>query len=125
MINYSWEFPTDAFEVYPMEGTLERVVKYIAWIRNAEDGEYKASNSATFICGEPDPDNYIPYDQLTMQQVESWLESGLNMQMIDGALEKMIEDQKLPKTETLPNPWATPQVEKAPVEEESKSEENN
>lgn len=105
MINYSWEFPADAFEVYPMEGTLEKVVKYIKWIRNAEEDEYKASNSATFICGDPDPNNYTPYDQITEEQVIQWLEAGLNMQTIDGALENMINEQKAPKTEILPNPF--------------------
>lgn len=121
MINYTWEFPADAFEVYPMEGTLENVVKYIKWIRNAEEDEYKASNSATFICGEPDPNNYTPYDQITEEQVIQWLEAGLNMQVIDGALANMIDNQKLPKTETLPNPWNPTPVEESLPESPSNS----
>ena len=105
MIQYNWEFPENAFEVYPMEGTLENVIKYIKWIRNAEDGEYKASNSATFVCGDPDPNNYTPYDQITKEQVIQWLESGLKIDLIDMALEGNINDQKAPKTEILPNPF--------------------
>jgi hypothetical protein len=105
MINYTWQFTADAFEVYPMEGNLENVVKYIKWIRNAEEDKNKASNSATFICGEPDPDNYTPYDQITEEQVIQWLEAGLNMRTIDGALENIINEQKAPKTEILPNPF--------------------
>jgi hypothetical protein len=109
MINYSWIIPQDAFEVYPSEDGLTNVVKYIKWIRKAEeiDGDitYSAQNNATFICGQPDPSNYTPYEYLTEEIVISWLESGLNMQTIDGALANNIANQMLPKTEVLPNPF--------------------
>lgn len=109
MINYSWIIPQDAFEVYPSEDGLTNVVKYIKWIRKAEETEnditYSAENSAQFICPAPNPDNYTPYENLTEEIVISWLESGLNMETIDRALAKNIADQKLPKTEILPNPF--------------------
>lgn len=109
MINYSWEFPEDAFEVFLEENGLINVVKFIKWIRIAEevDGEntYTATNSATFICPEPNPQDYTPYDQLTADQVYAWLESGLQMSEIDSALKNDIEQQKAPKTVVLPNPF--------------------
>ena len=109
MIQYSWIIPQDAFEVYPSEDGLTNVVKYIKWIRKAEeiDGDvtYTAENSAQFICAAPNPDDYTPYEELTEEKVISWLESGLNMQVIDQALDNDIANQKLPKTEILPNPF--------------------
>jgi hypothetical protein len=109
MIQYSWIIPQDAFEVYPSEDGLTNVVKYIKWIRKAEETEndiiYTAENSAQFICSAPNPDDYTPYDELTEEKVILWLESGLNMETIDGALANDIANQKLPKTEILPNPF--------------------
>lgn len=109
MINYSWIIPQDAFQVIPSEDGLTNIVKYIKWIRQAEeiDGDiiYTAQNSAEFICAAPNPDDYTPYEDLTEEQVIQWLESGLNMQTIDDALANDIASQKLPKTEILPNPF--------------------
>lgn len=109
MIGYSWIIPADAFEVLPEENGLTNVVKFIKWIRKAEevDGDitYTATNSSTFICPEPNPEDYTPYDQLTADQVYSWLESGLSLSVLDSALQNDIEQQKAPKTVVLPNPF--------------------
>ena len=109
MIQYLWIIPQDAFEVYPSEDGLTNVVKYIKWIRKVEETEnditYNAENSAQFICSAPNPDDYTPYDELTEEKVISWLECGLNMQVIDQALYNDIDNQKLPKTEILSNPF--------------------
>jgi hypothetical protein len=109
MIQYSWIIPQDAFQVLPSQGDMANVVKFIKWIRRAEevDGDvtYTAENSSTFICPEPNPEDYTPYDQLTFEQVCAWFESGMNMETIDSALAKDIQQQNAPKTEILPNPF--------------------
>jgi len=109
MINYSWIIPENAFQVLQNENGLFNVIKYIKWIRCAEDIDndiiYQSEYSSIYGCPDPNADNYIIYENLTEEIVVSWLESGLNMERIDGALAKDIANQKLPKTEILPNPF--------------------
>jgi hypothetical protein len=48
---------------------------------------------------EPNPDNYIPFDDLTDEIVWGWIEPKLDIPQIKESLDKQIEDIKHPTTE--------------------------
>ncbi len=48
---------------------------------------------------EPNPDNYIPFNDLSDEIVWSWIEPKLDIEQIKLTLDKQIEDIKHPTTE--------------------------
>lgn len=65
-ITYLWNFPV--FDVVKTEDGLTDVVQTIHWIYAATDGTYTASNYGTVGLGAPNPQDFIPYADLT----EAW-----------------------------------------------------
>jgi hypothetical protein len=54
---------------------------------------------------EYDPDNFIPYADLTKEDVVAWLEAGLDVEAIKSNLDNQIELQINPVDETLRPDW--------------------
>ena len=54
-----------------------------------------------------DPANFVPYSQLTQDQVLGWVwANGVDKDATEAALAQMIENQKNPPTIQPPLPWA-------------------
>jgi len=90
---------------------LSNVINVIHWRYNATqvDGSktwFAETYGATSVPA-PSPDNFTPYADLTEAIVEGWLESAMDVVVIDASLDAQIENQKNPKEVTLPLPWAT------------------
>lgn len=101
-----------AMDTAPSEDGLTDVVKVVHWRRNAEekDGDktYYGDIYGTMACSAPDPMSFKPYNELTFDEVCTWLESNMDVNQIDENLDKQIEYQKNPPIVQLPLPWATP-----------------
>jgi hypothetical protein len=105
---YKWvissmdSYPTDA------EG-LTDVICVIHWRRTATqvDGDktYFADVYSTLSVPAPDPADFVPYDQVTEEMVEGWLNEGLDVESLDANLDTQIENQINPPIITLPLPW--------------------
>ena len=52
-----------------------------------------------------DPDNFIPYADLTKDDVVAWLEAGLDVEAMKESLDNQIELQINPVDETLRPDW--------------------
>lgn len=107
-IVYTWQFP--ALDVVFDDNGMQDVVTAINWVLNAQDGNYNASCYGASQVGKPDPQSFIPYQQLTEAEVQAWTESALGQEQVDKykvMLAQQIEDQKAPKSGPLPPPWAT------------------
>lgn len=89
----------------PQFGDLLDVVSVVHWRRNLNQDGFTAEAYGTLICGTPSETDFTAYPDLTIEQVESWLESGLDVNEIDFSLESEISDQKFPPIVTLPLPW--------------------
>jgi len=109
-ITYNWV--VDSMDTAPSEDGLTDVVKTVHWRANAEDavGEdtYTATVYGSVGVGDPTPDNFVDYADLTEADVLAWVwDSSEDFKTDQEAnLANQIEDQKNPKIETLPNPWA-------------------
>ena len=109
-ITYTWS--VDSMDTAPSEDGLTDVVKTVHWRANAEEvvGEetYTATVYSSDGVGDPTPDNFVDYADLTEADVLAWVwDSSEDFKTDQEAnLANQIEYQKNPKIETLPNPWA-------------------
>ena len=94
-----------AMEVKLSEGEMKDVVTLVHWRRNAIDGEFSAEVYGTCPVGEPTPEQFVSYEDLTKEEVEAWLEANLDVEAIDESLASQIQLQKNPVNETLPPPF--------------------
>lgn len=106
-ISYKWVI--SSMEEYPTSEGLSDVVFNVHYRRQASevDGDktYFAETYSVLSVSQPDPSTFVPYDQLTKEMVEGWLDAGLDVAAIDASLAIQIEDQKNPKVVSLPLPW--------------------
>lgn len=106
-ITYTWSFPT--LDVVYHEGMMQNVVQVAHWVYTAVDGDYTASFCDTVSLAPPSVESFIPYDDLTEAEVQSWVEQALGEETIASMqfnLAGQIESQKNPKGGPLPPPWA-------------------
>ena len=73
---------------------------------SAVDGDYNASTYGTVGYTEQPGEQYIPYDQLTEQQVVGWVQESLGKDTVEASLSAQIEAQKNPVQESG-MPWVT------------------
>jgi len=55
--------------------------------------------------GNPDPEHYTPYADLTKTQVEDWLTASLNVESLQANISTQIANQKNPPIITPNLPW--------------------
>ena len=89
----------------PQEGDLMDVVSVVHWRRNAQDGEYIAESYGTMACPTPSETDFTAYPDLTREQVESWLDAGLDVEAIDNGLVSQIDSLINPPIVVLPLPF--------------------
>ena len=113
MNTYTWKI--NAVDCYTSKDGLEKVAYNVHWSFFATDGENNASMIGVQSVGEPSPDNFTPFDQLTEEQVVSWITSSMDVEQMQANLDKQIEDLVAPKVVTLQlnKPVVEPVVEEA------------
>ena len=102
-INYSWVI--SQLDTAPQSEGLDDVVRIVHWRYQAVDGDYQAETYSSFACGEPSPNDFTAYPDLTEQDVIGWLESGLDVQAMQESLSNQIEALKNPPIVNLGLPW--------------------
>jgi hypothetical protein len=106
-IDYTWQ--VEALEVYPTYQTVTNAVYNVHWRLIADDGaSHTASDYGSQRCGTIDVNNFTPFDNLTLSQVQSWLEEKLGanqISVIKAQLNQQIANQITPPTASLPPPW--------------------
>lgn len=105
-IIYTWEIT--AMEVVLNQDGLSNVVSNIDWrlIATVEGQKYRAEQWAKQYVSAPDADTFTNYEELTKEQVVSWLESVLDVPQLKENLEEQINLQANPITAILPPPFA-------------------
>ena len=116
-IQYKWGFP--ALDVTYSVGDLQNVVSTVHWTLTATEDQYTASVYGSAGVGSPTPEAFVSYEDLTEEEVISWVTTALGGEesvqtMMDG-LAAQIEAQKAPQTGTMSPPWNNTEV--APTEE--------
>lgn len=101
---YNWKI--NALDAKIQDGDNSDVIYTVHWsyIATDETGDYSASSIGTFGVSY-DPDNFIPYADLTKDDVVIWLEAGLDVEAMKENLDNQIELQINPVDETLRPDW--------------------
>jgi len=102
-MEYNWI--VNAMEVKLSEGEMKDVVTMVHWTRTAIDGEFSADTYGACSVGNPTPEAFVSYEDLTKEEVESWLEASLDVAEIDANLLSQVELKKNPIDATLPPPF--------------------
>ena len=94
-------------EVKLLEDTLENVVFQADWRYTAtsENEEYTEQSVGLSSIPSPDPNNFTPFDDLTEEQVKSWVENEVDFSKFKEYLDNRIEEKINPPTEVKDVPW--------------------
>ena len=77
----------------------------VHWRVTAEDGEYTASSYGTAgFTPEPNTEGFVPFDQLTEDDVLVWVHASVDKDETEANLATQIEEQKAPAT-VSGTPW--------------------
>ena len=94
------------------EDGLSDVVYNVHWrvSKTEVDGDktYSASVYSTCSVPGPNPASFVPYDQLTQNEVLGWIwANGVDKAATEAAVQQQIELQKHPVVVSPPLPWAS------------------
>ena len=102
----------NAMDCKPQDGDLTDFVVVVHWNRNAKetinDKEYFASVYGTQSFSAADVTDFIPYEELTYEEVCGWLDSTIDVPALDLNLDQQIENQVNPPIVVLPLPFTNP-----------------
>ena len=102
---------------------LPDVINMIHWRYNATqvDGDktWFADTYGASSVAQPNPQNFIPYADVTEAEVIGWLEEILPVDAMQASLEANIALQINPVEVTLPLPWLPTPPEPTPIVEET------
>ena len=100
-----------------VEGDLEDVVITVHWRRSGQTADYDPTTETGYYVDtygslaleNPDPNDFIPYADLTQADVEVWLNEMTepNPSELDANLAAQIALLENPTEETLPLPWVS------------------
>jgi hypothetical protein len=104
MTNTLWVIPQDAMVTALAIDGLTDVVIQVNAFRMITDG---ATSTQIPVCVglTPPTEGFVPYQDLTQEIVESWLNQGTDVPALDAELAIQLDNIINPKTVVLPNPF--------------------
>jgi len=89
---------------------MEKVINTIHWraqkyILQDEKIKFTANTYGALAVDAPHEASFTPYDQVTKEMVEGWLEAGLDTEKIEANLEAQIQNFLNPPVVAYPLPW--------------------
>ena len=106
-MNISWKILK--LECIPNKNGLENVVFHVHYEYVGEkiiNGiTYSASSFGVIAVEDPDVNNFTPINELTKEQVESWIENKVDSFALNIALENNIESQQKPQIIEIKSPF--------------------
>jgi len=94
MATYKWVISDLKAKI--QDGELSNVIDTIHWRYQATDGEHFADVYGSVGLESPEADSFIPANELTVADVEGWLEAKLDVGALKEGLDAQIEAQKNP-----------------------------
>lgn len=90
MINFEWVKPI--LEVKLIDGSLENVIKTVHWrYKGTDENEVSADVYGAQSLSDPDANDFIEFEDMTNENVYSWLESILDVEALEENITSQIE----------------------------------
>lgn len=104
MVNFKWVIPQGAMVTTKHIGGLTDVVIQVNAFRMITDG---TTSTQIPVCVKltPPTEGFTPYQDLTQEIVEGWLNSSTDLAALDAELAIQLDNIIKPKTVVLSNPW--------------------
>ena len=103
MITYKWIF--SAFDC-KVDEKLDKVVTTVHWrYKGTDEDGIEAEVYGAQPVGEPNPDAFTPYPEISEEQVIKWMESIIDMEAMNENIANQIDLIKNPIQVTLPPPF--------------------
>lgn len=100
---------------------LQDVIQTVHWrYRGTDENGVTAETYGAVTVGQPNPQDFTPFDEVTTSDVEAWLEVLLDVPTMQANLEVQIALINNPTTITGPL-YSAPVVEETPAEEVEES----
>ena len=96
---YTWRI--NAIDCYTSKEGLEKVAYNVHWSYFATDGEHTASMIGVQSVGEPDPENFVAFEELTEEQVVEWITASMDVEQMQESLDAQIAELAVPSKVTL------------------------
>ena len=80
--------------------TADGIIFTVHYTVDANDGTYSAGAYGSIGLEQPDPNNIIPYANLTPEIVIGWVQDKLNVAEIEAALQAQLDEQHAPSKAT-------------------------
>lgn len=107
---YTWILNNGCLETAPSSDGLIKVIKKINWCRRAttivDDKEYYIDIYGEYNCEAPNSNDFTNYEDITLQDIEKWLNDGLDVSELDKTLDSSLSNLMNPPTIFYPNPWS-------------------
>lgn len=107
MANVTWDIATMERHLPDGDTCPDGAVYTVHWTASLEEDGETASAYGSIGLGDPDPSSFVPFDQLTKEQVVNWVLAALGVDQvvsIEEALHNQIQ-QKLHPTSSAGVPW--------------------
>jgi hypothetical protein len=103
MTNYNWII--GPFECILNQDGLEKVITTVHWRLRGVFEDVTAEVYGAQRLEQPNTEAFIPYTDLSQEQVEGWLEAVLNVDELKEKIDLQISAVKNPISATLTAPW--------------------
>lgn len=87
---------------------MDKVISTIHWRAQKQDADFTADTYGALSVDAPHEASFTPYDDVTKEMVEGWLEAGLDTEAIEANLDAQIENFLNPPIVAYPLPWSDP-----------------
>jgi hypothetical protein len=106
--NTTFTWTISALDCAVSKDGLTNVVETIHWrYRGTNENDTTSEVYGAQSVGDPNPEEFTPYEDLTVEVVSQWLESVMDMEEIQQNIENQINELENPIHITLPLPSTT------------------
>lgn len=102
-------FVISQLDSIPSLDGMDKVISVIHYRAQKQHEEFIADLYGSLSVDAPHEASFTPYDEVTKEMVESWLEAGLDTEAIEANLDAQIENFLNPPIVAYPLPWSDPQ----------------
>jgi hypothetical protein len=105
MTTYTWDFSN--LMVAPSLDGFSDVVVSLNYTLTGQDGDFTSTLCGSLQLQPPSEQNYTPYQQITKQQCQSWVEAAMGdaLDVYQATIQAEIDKQKNPPLVERDAPW--------------------